>query len=84
MNVAVGGTGSFFPNWPICRNKPWKNKSPTAIEEFTSAWKDWWPTWGGDLTKPEAGPKDAAAMMIDWVRYWEPGQNGEAIPLPAM
>jgi len=72
MNIAVGGTGSFFPDF--CRHKPWHNKDTNARGNFLSAFEDWWPTWGGDVNKPEDGCSDHAAMVVDWVRYWEHGK----------
>ena len=72
INLAIGGTGKFFPN-VLCRHKPWDNTKPSAMEDFLSAYKDWWPTWGGDVNQPEKGASKQAAMVIDWVRYWAPG-----------
>ena len=35
MNLAVGGTGGFFPDGiPSATQKPWTNDSPTPILDF--------------------------------------------------
>ena len=71
MNVAVGGTGKFFPDY-FCRDKPWSNSEENPQASFASSFKDWWPTWGGDVDHPEHGAQRSSAMAIDWVRYWKP------------
>jgi len=49
------------------------------MEDFTAAYDQWWPTWGGNTSAPEGGASKDAAMAVDWVRYWEPGAaEGEA------
>ncbi|KAI8916967.1 putative glucan binding protein [Powellomyces hirtus] len=58
MNVAVGGTASYFPDTP---NKPWKNTSPNAALDFWNARDQWLPTWKGDNV----------AMKIDSVKAWK-------------
>jgi beta-glucanase (GH16 family) len=62
MNVAVGGTGGFFPDgYP---GKPWSNTSPNAINQFYDARGAWEPTW--EMTN-SAHP---SAMKIDYVRFY--------------
>ena len=58
MNVAVGGTASYFPEG--VGGKPWSNGSPHAVNEFWNARGQWLPTWQGDET----------AMQIDWVHIY--------------
>lgn len=58
MNVAVGGTASYFPDG--VGGKPWSNASPHAVNEFWNARSQWLPTWQGDET----------AMQIDWVHIY--------------
>ena len=74
MNVAVGGTGSFFPDL-LCRGKPWTNGGSNPKAAFTAAFDEWWPTWGGQLNNTQAGAARSAALAIDWVRYWAPGEE---------
>ena len=72
MNVAVGGTGAFFPDL-LCKHKPWSNgHADVAQEEFVSAFEQWWPSWGGNLSDIGRGASRSAAMAVEWVRYWEP------------
>jgi len=59
MNVAVGGTGSYFPDG--LGGKPWSNKDEHAVNAFWNARGQWMPTWKGEDT----------AMKIDWVRIYE-------------
>lgn len=54
INVAVGGTNSYFPDG---YGKPWSNADPSAINAFWSAKAQWYPTW----TQP---------MAIDYVKVW--------------
>lgn len=62
LNVAVGGTGGFFPDgYP---GKPWSNQSPNAVNQFYDAQGQWLPTW--DLENPE----HPAAMKIDYVKFY--------------
>jgi hypothetical protein len=72
MNLAVGGTGGYFPD-PFCQNKPWWNGAANPQADFLAAFENWWPTWGGDVDRPELGAARSAALAVDWVRYWEPG-----------
>jgi len=58
MNVAVGGTGGYFPDG---YNKPWKNADPNAKQAFLAASNQWYPTWQGEQ----------AAMQVDWVKVYQ-------------
>lgn len=57
LNVAVGGTNGFFPDYD---GKPWSNGSPTAKQDFWDARGQWQPTW----------QDEEAAMQIDYVRVY--------------
>ena len=59
MNVAVGGVKFFFDGFRP--EKPWKNNSPKAKEEFWAAKEQWLKTWKGD----------DVAMKVDYVRVWK-------------
>ncbi|KAK3790167.1 hypothetical protein RRG08_010785 [Elysia crispata] len=61
FNVAVGGTGGFFPDGDhyAGARKPWSNSSPHAAQDFWNGRGDWQRTWQGDK----------AAMMIDYVEF---------------
>jgi beta-glucanase (GH16 family) len=59
MNVAVGGTGSYFPDG--LGGKPWSNKDEHAVNAFWNARHAWMNTWKGEQT----------AMKIDWVRVYQ-------------
>jgi len=59
MNVAVGGTASYFPDG--MGGKPWNNQDPHAVNAFWNARNTWLPTWQGDHV----------AMQIDWVRVYQ-------------
>jgi hypothetical protein len=72
MNVAVGGTGAFFPD-VLCKHKPWSNgHAEEAQGAFVSAFERWWPTWGGNVSDIGRGASRSAAMAVEWVRYWKP------------
>jgi beta-glucanase (GH16 family) len=58
LNVAVGGTGTYFPDFP---GKPWNNQSPTAAREFWANRGAWLRTWPNDNTR---------ALAIDSVKIW--------------
>ena len=47
MNVAVGGTGGYFPDscYNINGGKPWSNQSPTAAKDFWNGKGMWMNTW---------------------------------------
>lgn len=62
MNVAAGGTNSYFPDG-VC-NKPWNNNDPRAPNTFWNARNQWLPTW--DLEN-----SNDAAMKIDHVKVWQ-------------
>eukprot|EP00947_MAST-08B_sp_MAST-8B-sp1_P006234 g6234.t1 len=70
MNVAVGGTGKFFPNL-LCKGKPWSNEDANPRAQFLEAFDKWWPSWGGDLAHVERGASRHAALAVESVRYWE-------------
>ena len=57
LNVAVGGTGGYFPDGP---EKPWSNQSPIAAYQFWQAQSQWGQSWVGENT----------AMVVDYVRVW--------------
>jgi len=63
MNVAVGGTNSFFPDGisNAGYSKPWSNQDRNAPEKFWNAKNLWQPTWQGD----------DAAMIVDSVKMWQ-------------
>ncbi|XP_053689556.1 beta-1,3-glucan-binding protein-like [Sabethes cyaneus] len=58
MNVAVGG--DFFPDgaWNP-HPKPWRQGSPSAMNDFYKAKSSWYSTWG-----------EQAALQVDYVRVW--------------
>ena len=57
LNVACGGTNDY---WPDGFGKPWNNADPHAVNAFTNAKDQWYPTWDGEN----------AAMQIDYVKVW--------------
>ena len=59
LNVAVGGTNSYFPDGE--GGKCWTNTSPTAALDFWNCKGQWHPTWIGD----------DAALQIDYVRVYQ-------------
>jgi beta-glucanase (GH16 family) len=59
FNVAVGGTGGYFPDG--VGGKPWSNEDPNAVNAFWNARDDWYATWIGET----------AAMQIDWVHVYQ-------------
>jgi len=58
MNLAVGGTGNYFPDDQ--GGKPWNNGDPHSVNAFYNAKGQWYPTWKGE----------EAALQIDSVRVW--------------
>ena len=64
MNVAVGGTNSYFPDGQC--GKPWTNADPHAPNAFYNAKGDWFPTW-----------KDSSALQVDYVRVYQNTPSGE-------
>jgi len=59
MNVAIGGTGAYFPDG--MGGKPWTNADGHAVNSFWNGRNQWLPTWKGD----------GVAMAIDWVRVYQ-------------
>ncbi|TFK22849.1 concanavalin A-like lectin/glucanase [Coprinopsis marcescibilis] len=59
LDVGVGGTNGWFPDHP---DKPWYDRSPTAMLEFWRARELWMPTWQ-DTEK--------RSMIIDSVKMYE-------------
>jgi beta-glucanase (GH16 family) len=59
FNVAVGGTGGYFPDG--VGNKPWSDTDPHAVNAFNSAIGQWYPTWNGE----------DSALQIDYVKVWD-------------
>ena len=51
MNVAVGGTGGYFPDGDC--GKPWSDKDSHAVNAFYNAKDQWYPTWNYPAT-PDA------------------------------
>ncbi|KAI8800412.1 concanavalin A-like lectin/glucanase domain-containing protein [Cladochytrium replicatum] len=47
MNVAVGGTNTYFPDG--VGGKPWSTTSSTAARDFWNARSSWLPTWNVSL-----------------------------------
>lgn len=62
MNLAVGGTNSFFPDEAVNSGppKPWSNQSPQALLDFWNARGSWESTWVGE----------EAALKVDYVRVY--------------
>ncbi|CAG7835655.1 unnamed protein product [Allacma fusca] len=60
MNLAVGGTNSYFQDNLPNSKKPWRNSSPLAALDFWNSRSDWLPTWDGEN----------AALQVDYVRVW--------------
>jgi len=68
LNLAVGGTGGFFPDGvPSTPPKPWINSSPNAMRDFWEARADWYPTW----TQGESAISENAALQIDYIRVYK-------------
>jgi beta-glucanase (GH16 family) len=75
VNLAVGGTGGYFPDY--CLRKPWRNGDSEPGSDFLADFERWWPTWGGDVEHPEKGAARSSAMAIDWIRYWPDEHHAE-------
>lgn len=67
MNLAVGGTGGYFPDGLENADgaKPWNNNSPQAATDFWERRSDWLPTW-----KLEENRSKDASMLVDYVKVW--------------
>jgi len=59
LNVAVGGTGGYFPDG--LGNKPWSDNDAHAVNAFYNAIGQWYPTWQGENS----------AMQIDYIKVWQ-------------
>lgn len=59
LNVAVGGTNTYFPDG--VGGKPWRNNDQHSVNAFWAAKNQWYPTWKGE----------DAAMKIDYVRIYQ-------------
>jgi beta-glucanase (GH16 family) len=72
MNVAIGGTGGFFPDsWTnAAYPKPWSDQSETAPRDFWNARANWYPTWN-----PEENNGEDAAMEVDYVRVYKMSED---------
>eukprot|EP01089_Gocevia_fonbrunei_P018813 TRINITY_DN6466_c0_g1_i1.p1 TRINITY_DN6466_c0_g1~~TRINITY_DN6466_c0_g1_i1.p1 ORF type:complete len:291 (+),score=55.34 TRINITY_DN6466_c0_g1_i1:221-1093(+) len=57
FDLAVGGTGGYFPDG--MGNKPWSDTSSSAVNQFYSAINQWYPTW-----------KDSGSLQIDYVKVY--------------
>lgn len=64
FNVAVGGTGDYWPDGVA--GKPWSNTATNAGNQFYDAKGAWYPTWNGD----------DAALQIDWVKIYQDTTTG--------
>lgn len=66
LNLAVGGTGGYFPDEASNGNgKPWSNDSPNGMTDFFHAKSSWLPTWNLEENNGEG-----AAMVVDYIRVW--------------
>jgi hypothetical protein len=59
MNVAVGGTNSYFPDG--VGDKPWSNNDAHSVNSFWDRRGQWQQSWVGD----------DVAMKIDSVKVWK-------------
>ncbi|KAI8903874.1 putative glucan binding protein [Gorgonomyces haynaldii] len=59
LNVAVGGTGGYFPD--NVGSKPWRDQSPTPMLDFWNNRNQWLPTWPNDNSR---------ALQVDSVKMW--------------
>ncbi|KAL3274993.1 hypothetical protein HHI36_019765 [Cryptolaemus montrouzieri] len=63
INVAVGGTGGYFPDKCVNPNgKPWKSSSPNAARDFWNGRWQWRPTWNEGTRQ--------RALQVDYVKVW--------------
>jgi len=58
MNVAVGGTNSYFPDGD---GKPWVDTDPHAVNSFWNNQAQWYPTW----------QQNASSLQVDYVRVYQ-------------
>jgi len=64
INLAVGGTGGYFPDG--VGNKPWTDASANAVNDFYAAQPQWYATW------PQTGGAGAGSpFIVDYVRVWQ-------------
>lgn len=65
INLAVGGIKGYFPDGLRNDNgdKPWKNWSPSAMNDFWNGRNDWLPT-------RNYKKNDDADLQVDYVRVW--------------
>ena len=71
MNVAVGGTNTYFKDG-VCE-KPWNNKDPHAPNAFWNNKNQWYPGWNYPSTHD-------SAMQIDYVKVWDKaGEKAEEL-----
>lgn len=70
LNLAVGGTSSFFPDG--VGGKPWTNSDNHAVNNFYKAKDQWYPTWCpvGKAAETAADP-NSCALRIDWVKIYK-------------
>lgn len=59
MNIAVGGTNSYFPDG--VGGKPWSDTDPHSVNAFWNAKNTWYPTWKGE----------DAALQVDWIKVYK-------------
>nr|ADK77876.1 lipopolysaccharide and beta-1,3-glucan binding protein [Portunus trituberculatus] len=65
INLAVGGTGGFFPDG--IAEKPWSNDSPQAFLDFWNGRGKWLPTW----EQGEGKISEKAALQADYIKVWK-------------
>jgi hypothetical protein len=70
LNVAAGGTNSYFPDGQC--GKTWNNNDPHAPNAFWNSRGAWYPSWNHPATHD-------AAMKIDSVKVWQFNQDGEEV-----
>ena len=61
LNVAVGGTGGYFPEGQC--GKTWSNNDPHSVNAFWNSWGAWYPTW----KYPET---NQSALKVDSIKVW--------------
>ncbi|KAK1227171.1 hypothetical protein PQX77_009805 [Marasmius sp. AFHP31] len=71
LNVAVGGTGGWFPE--VQGDKPWLNQAgqEKAMRDFALARDRWLPSWLGLTEKKNDWGDKSGAMIVDSVRMWQ-------------